>query len=42
MLATKFWILKGYPVIDYILAYLTDTEIIAHLTPDEVETTVRS
>jgi len=33
MLITKFWVLKGYPVIDYILAYLT---------PDEVETTVRS
>jgi len=42
MLTTKYWILKGYPVIDYINIFLTDTEIEAELTSDEVEATVRS
>ena len=40
MLITKFWILKGYPVIDYINVFLTDTEVEAELTSDEVVTIV--
>lgn len=34
MLTTKFWILKGYPAIDWILAYLTATEVEAEVTLD--------
>ena len=29
MLISKYWILKGYPIIDYINAFLTDTEVAA-------------
>lgn len=37
MLLSKFWFLKGYPVVDYIIVFLTDTEVKADLTDTEVE-----